>query len=50
MTSNCEACGKKLQDHTLTHCSNQCLFLQLKNSKSIGKDPIETWDNEDPWI
>jgi len=50
MTSNCEECGKKLQYPILTHCSNQCLFLQLKNSKSIGENPIETWDDEDPWI
>ena len=50
MASNCNECGKKLQDHNLTHCSNQCLFIQLKNSKSIGENPIETWDDEDPWI
>ena len=50
MEDKCEKCGEKLKDPRLTHCSEECLFSNLKNSKSITDTPIETWSETDPWI
>lgn len=46
----CKVCGKKLQHVHLTHCSNECLFTKLQNSTSISGVPIETWNDDDPWV
>ena len=42
MQSKCEKCNKKLEDPNLTHCSNECLFAGIMNSKSIDI-PIKAW-------
>ena len=49
MQSKCRACGKELEYPNQTHCSNQCLFAPIWNSKSIRGNPIEKWDDADPW-
>lgn len=49
MQGKCKTCGKKLPDPNITHCSNECLFYSIRNSKSISGTPIETWD-DNPWI
>ena len=50
MAENCKTCGTKLDRSYLTHCSNKCLFANLQNSESISGDPIESWDEVDPWV
>ena len=50
MGKKCRVCGKILQDPRITHCSNECLFANLWNSKSIKGTPIETWEDDKPWI
>jgi hypothetical protein len=48
--NKCKECGNHIPDVDITHCSNQCLFENLKNSKSISGSPIETWDEDEPWV
>ena len=50
MESRCEHCGEELEHPKLTHCSNECLFTVIRNSKSISSTPAETWDDNEPWI
>ena len=38
MGKNCENCGKEMRDSNLTHCSEQCVFESIKQSKKFG-DP-----------
>ncbi|MDH5432021.1 MAG: hypothetical protein OEW78_09110 [Nitrosopumilus sp.] len=36
-----------------THCSDECMLSEVKNSKSVIEFPknAESWDDEsDPWI
>ena len=49
MVEKCKNCGKALEDFTLTHCSEECIFEGIRNSKSIGSTPIEEWDS-DTWV
>ena len=50
MQGKCKKCGKKLEEPILTHCSNECLFKQIQSSQSLSGIPIETWNDENPWI
>ncbi len=49
MQNRCITCGKKLEYPNQTHCSNQCLFAPIWDSKSITDDPIEKWNDADSW-
>jgi hypothetical protein len=49
MPGKWRTCGKKLPSSDITHCSNECLFSLIRNSKSISGTPIESWD-DNPWI
>lgn len=46
----CKTCGKNLDHPCLSHCSNECLFANLHNSKSVSGIPIEKWEEDEPWI
>lgn len=46
----CKMCGKKLKNDLMTHCSDKCLFANLRNSTSISGTPIEDWADENPWV
>lgn len=35
----CEICGKRLEDGQSTHCSEECLFKSIENSKSFMPEP-----------
>lgn len=48
----CLNCGKIMKNIELTHCSDECLFADIKNSKTLGPDGkgAETWNEEsEPW-
>lgn len=47
----CKHCGKLMQNPELTHCSDECLLADKKESKSKDeKRGIESWDERsDPW-
>jgi hypothetical protein len=36
--SQCQKCGKKLTDPHATHCSEECLFDDIKKSKPFVVD------------
>jgi hypothetical protein len=38
MGKKCENCGKNMKELNLSHCSEQCIFENLKKSKKFG-DP-----------
>ena len=46
----CAQCGGKLSGPEVTHCSDECLFKGIRNSKSISGKPVEFWGDNDPWI
>ncbi len=50
MEGRCKTCGAKLSNPRQTHCSNYCLFANLRNSKSIKGIPIDIWDDAEPWV
>ena len=52
MSGKCKECGKNMWTDEITHCSNRCLFADIKNSESIRGIPIETWNEEieSPWV
>ena len=52
MSGKCKECGKNIWTDEITHCSNRCLFADIKNSRSISGTPFETWDDEEepPWV
>lgn len=48
----CLNCGKIMKYQELTHCSDECLLADVKNSESKRKDgdDAEYWKEEsDPW-
>ncbi len=52
MGQHCENCGKFMKNFDITHCSDECLFVLIKNSKSLTENEISaiTWDEKsDPW-
>ena len=50
MSDECEACGKKLVDSRLTHCSDHCLFENGPNGKSLSEVPVRFDFDSDPWV
>lgn len=52
MGQYCKNCGKKMKHTELSHCSDECLFMHVKNSKSVDeKNMTESWDEKaDPWV
>lgn len=48
----CKECGKVMRKPSLSHCSDECIFAHIKNSKSLSKgNRVEQWgDKADPWI
>ena len=43
MTNECRQCGKKLEESFLTHCSEKCIFENMKNTKSLTNTPFKEW-------
>ena len=43
MGNQCRQCGMKLDVDVLTHCSDECMFEGIKESKSISDTPVEEW-------
>lgn len=51
MGQYCKNCGKIMKKPKLTHCSDECLFMHIKNSKSVDKEYNELWSEKtDPWV
>jgi hypothetical protein len=52
MGQYCKNCGKKMKNPKLSHCSDECVFTSVKNSKSVSnKYKAELWDEKaDPWV
>lgn len=49
----CKKCGRLVKNPKATHCSDECLFADIKKSKSLDKLPkgVEAWSEDaDPWI
>jgi len=44
MGERCQNCDKKMDYPELTHCSDDCLFDEIKNGM-----PTDDWDSN-PWI
>ena len=50
MGEKCQNCNKKMDSPELTHCSDECLFDEIKYEKSTdGMSSIDDWDSN-PWI
>jgi len=52
MGQYCENCEKFMKNSEVTHCSDECLFVLIKNSDSLAKNGISaiTWgEKSDPW-
>ena len=52
MNKKCLNCGRIMKEPELTHCSDECMFKQVKKSKSKRKNGtgIEFWkEKSDPW-
>jgi hypothetical protein len=48
----CEECQKLMKNPDLSHCSDECLFEDIKNSKSLKDDAkdAEFWNEKtNPW-
>lgn len=48
----CKKCMKLMKNINATHCSDECLLSNVKNSKSLDKysKGAESWNEEaDPW-
>ena len=48
----CLKCGKVMKNPELTHCSDECLLADIKNSKTLDADGLgaEKWSEESkPW-
>jgi len=48
----CKECGKIMRLSKMSHCSDECLFTSIKDSKSLSQNSdAEQWGEEsDPWI
>lgn len=38
MAEFCENCGKSMEKWEATHCSEECLLISMKYSKSVSSD------------
>lgn len=48
----CKKCGRLVRNPKATHCSDECLFADIKKSKSLDKisKGVEVWgEDADPW-
>ncbi|MCE9652922.1 MAG: hypothetical protein K8Q89_07715 [Nitrosarchaeum sp.] len=47
----CKKCGKIMKNPLLSHCSDECIFADIKNSSSVEElKGAESWDEKtDPW-
>ena len=48
----CKKCGKIMKTPKISHCSDECLLADIKNSTSLVKDSkgIELWkEKTNPW-
>jgi len=48
----CKRCEKIMKNPKITHCSDECLLADVKNSKSLEKDSkgAESWkEKTDLW-
>ena len=45
VNGKCQNCGKLIEDSSLTHCSNVCLYEDYLKSQSLSITPIVTEDN-----
>lgn len=50
MSEKCEVCGKRMGYQQLTHCSNDCLFSNIDDTRSVSKTPFEKWDKKNYWL
>lgn len=50
MAKKCEVCGNSLAHEILTHCSDDCLFSGIQDTKSISRTPVEEWNKENYWF
>ena len=49
----CKKCGKIMKKPKASHCSDECLLKNIKNSKSLNKisSGVEAWgEDADPWV
>ena len=52
MGQHCDNCGKWMKCSDLTHCSDECLLISIKDSISLYDNTINaiSWDEKsDPW-
>lgn len=52
MGEKCQNCSKKMDSPELTHCSDECLFDEIKIERSIDDgafSPTDDWDSS-PWV
>lgn len=52
MGKYCENCGKYMKNFLVTHCSDECLLIAIRNSKTLDETGFSaiTWDEKsDPW-
>ncbi|WP_182126600.1 hypothetical protein [Nitrosopumilus sp. b2] len=47
----CKKCGKIMKNPKLSHCSDECVLSEVKNSKPVKEiKGIESWkEKSDPW-
>ncbi len=52
MGEKCQNCNKKMDYPELTHCSDECLFYEIKIERTIDDDAFSSTDDWDsnPWI
>jgi len=52
MGKYCKQCAKLMKKPKLTHCSDECVMVGIKKSKSLlknGKDAEKYEEKSDPW-
>jgi len=52
MGQYCENCRKFMKNSGMTHCSDECLLISIRNSTSLSETGINafSWDEKsDPW-
>ena len=48
----CLNCGQVMKNPDITHCSDECLFADIKKNETLNFDGkgIEAWNDEsEPW-
>ncbi len=52
MGQYCKNCEKFMKNPDMTHCSDECLLIAIKNSYTLTENEFNaiTWDEKsDPW-